>query len=346
MKKNNRKIISNNSFTEFLLYTTPNGKVKVEIFLHDENIWLTQKLIALLFDCSVDNVSLHLKNIFESNELQEKAVTEEFSVPASDGKIYKTKHYNLDAIISVGYRVNSTNATLFRIWATERLKEYIIKGFTMDDERLKNPHTIFGHDYFEEQLARIRNIRSSERRMYQKITDIYAQCSVDYNPDEEITKLFFATVQNKLHFAITGQTAAEIISDRVDSKKLNIGLTNWKNSPKGAIRQTDVVIAKNYLQEKELDLLNRIVTLYLDYAEMQAKRGILMKMKDWVEKLDSFLKFNEEEILQDNGKISHEVAEALALGEYEKYRIQQDKNYISDFDREVKKLIEAKKKKK
>ncbi|PIZ65153.1 cell filamentation protein Fic [Candidatus Roizmanbacteria bacterium CG_4_9_14_0_2_um_filter_39_13] len=328
----NKQIVKQNSFTEFLLYTTPNGKVKVEIYLHNENIWLTQKLIAILFGCSTDNVSLHLKNIFESAELHENSVTEEFSVTASDGKKYKTKHYNLDAIISVGYRVNSTKATLFRIWATERLKEYIIKGFTMDDERLKNPNTIFGKDYFEEQLARIRNIRSSERRMYQKVTDIYAQCSADYNPNEEITKLFFATVQNKLHFAITGQTAAEIIHGRVDSKKQNMGLTSWKNAPKGSIREADVIIAKNYLQEKELDYLNRIVTMYLDYAEMQAKRGIIMYMKDWVAKLDAFLQFNEHAILLDLGKVSHEVAEALALKEYEKYRVEQDKNYISDFD--------------
>jgi len=343
MKKNNQ-IVSNNSFTEFLLYTTPNGKVKVEIFLHNENIWLTQKLIASLFNCSTDNVSLHLKNIFESNELKEKSVTEEFSVTADDGKKYKTKHYNLDAIISVGYRVNSANATLFRIWATERLKEYIIKGFTMDDERLKNPNTIFGKDYFEEQLARIRDIRSSERRMYQKITDIYAQCSADYSSNSDITKDFFATVQNKLHFAITGKTAAEIISERVSSAKPNMGLTVWKNSPKGAIRETDVVIAKNYLNEKELDELNRIVEMYLVYAENQARRGKIMRMKDWVKKLDSFLRFSENTILQDLGKVSHEVAEALALEEYEKYRVEQDKNYISDFDKEVKKLLESKKK--
>jgi hypothetical protein len=341
MKKNNIKIVPNNSFTEFLLYTTPNGQVKVEIFLHDENIWLTQKLIALLFDCSVDNVSLHLKNIFEGGELKEDSVTEEFSITAGDGKKYKTKHYNLDAIISVGYRVNSVNATLFRIWATERLKEYIIKGFTMDDERLKNPNTIFGKDYFEEQLARIRNIRSSERRMYQKVTDIYAECSADYSPESDITKQFFATVQNKLHFAITGKTAAEIVHERVNSKKPNMGLTVWKNSPKGKIRETDVVIAKNYLNEKELDLLNRIVTMYLDFAEMQAKRGIIMRMKDWVERLDAFLKFNEQDILNNAGKISHEVAEALALQEYEKYRIEQDKNYVSDFDREVENLLKG-----
>jgi len=343
MTKGKKNVVANNSFTEFLLYTTPNGKVKVEIFLHDENVWLTQKLIALLFDCSADNISLHLKNIFESNELQENSVTEEFSVTASDGKKYKTKHYNLDAIISVGYRVNSAQATRFRIWATERLKEYIIKGFTMDDERLKDPYGFFGKDYFEEQLARIRNIRSSERRMYQKVTDIYAQCSADYNPNEEITKQFFATVQNKLHFAITGKTAAEIIHERVNSAKAHLGLTVWKNSPKGEIRETDIVIAKNYLNEKELDHLNRIVTMYLDFAEMQAERGVLMYMKDWVSKLDAFLKFNEREILGNSGKISHEVAEALALEEYEKFRVKQDKSYVSDFDREVKKLLEIKK---
>ena len=214
----------------------------------------------------------------------------------------------------------------------------------MNDEKLKDPHNIFGKDYFEEQLARIRDIRSSERRFYQKITDIYAQCSIDYHPNEEITMKFFATVQNKLHFAISGQTAAEIIFDRAGSKKPNMGLTTWKNSPKGAVRKTDVIIAKNYLNEKELDGLNRIVTMYLDYAEMQAQKGIAMRMEDWVKKLDAFLRFNEREILQDNGKISHEVAETLALAEYQKYRKVQDKNYISDFDREVKKLLKKVKK--
>jgi hypothetical protein len=214
----------------------------------------------------------------------------------------------------------------------------------MDDERLKNPNNIFGKDYFEEQLARIRDIRSSERRFYQKITDIYTQCSADYDPNKEITKQFFATVQNKLHFAISGQTAAEIISNRVNSMKPNMGLTNWKNSPAGIIRKTDIGIAKNYLDEKELDGLNRIITMYLDYAEMQAQKGVLMYMKDWVEKLDAFLQFNEKDILRDSGKISHEVAEELALKEYEKYRSIQDKNYISDFDRKVKKLLNSKKK--
>ena len=250
--KKNKQIIVQNSFTEFLLYTTPNGKVTVEIFLRDENIWLTQEKIAEMFGVQRPAITKHLKNIFESGELQENSVSSILEHTAGDGKKYKTKFYNLDAIISVGYRVNSRQATHFRIWATERLKEYIIKGFTMDDERLKNPNNIFGKDYFEEQLARIRDIRSSERRFYQKITDIYAQCSADYDPNEEITKQFFATVQNKLHWATTGQTAAETIHKRAESAKSNMGLTTWKNAPTGAIRQTDVVIAKYYLNEKQL----------------------------------------------------------------------------------------------
>lgn len=339
MKKKSQQIVSNNSFTEFLLYTTPNGNVKVEIFLRDENIWLTQDKIAELFGVQQPAIAKHLKNIFVSEELIEDSVHSILEYTAKDGKKYKTKFYNLDAIISVGYRVNSAQATRFRIWATERLKEYIIKGFTMNDEKLKDPHNIFGKDYFEEQLARIRDIRSSERRFYQKITDIYAQCSIDYDSDEEITKQFFATAQNKLHFAITGKTAAEIIQGRVDSAKPNMGLTVWKNSPKGRIRETDVVIAKNYLNEKELNGLNRIVTMYLDYAEMQAEKGITMRMKDWVEKLDAFLQFNERDILKHSGKVSHEVAETVALSEYEKYKKVQDKNYISDFDNVTKKLL-------
>ena len=349
MKKKNRQIIPNNSFTEFLLYTTPNGKVRVEIFLKDENIWLTQVKISELFGVDRTVVTKHLQNIFKEGELSEDVVCAIFAHTTRHGAIegktqsQSTKFYNLDAIISVGYRVNSATATRFRIWATERLKEYIIKGFTMNDERLKDPRAIFGKDYFEEQLARIKNIRSSERRMYQKITDIYASCSADYSPDEEITKQFFATVQNKLHFAITGKTAAEIISERVDGNKENMGLTTWKHAPKGSIRETDVVIAKNYLHEKELDHLNRIVTMYLDFAEMQAEGGIVMYMRDWVDRLDAFLKFNEREILGNSGKVRHEIAEALALKEYEKFRIEQDKNYISDFDREVKKLLKNKK---
>ena len=313
--------------------------------MRDENLWLTQKRMADLFGVGVPAINKHLKNIFESRELHEDSVISIMEITAEDGKKYSTKFYNLDAIISVGYRVNSRQATHFRIWATQVLKEYIIKGFAMDDERLKNPNNIFGKDYFEEQLSRICDIRSSERRFYQKITGIYAQCSADYNPNEEITMQFFATVQNKLHFAISGQTAAEIIYKRVNSEKPNIGLTNWKNSPKGIIRKTDISIAKNYLNRKELDGLNRIVTMYLDYAEMQAQKGVVMYMKDWVEKLDAFLQFNEKEILQDSGKISHEVAAALAESEYEKYRVIRDRMLESDFDREMKKLLNSKKKK-
>lgn len=331
-------------FNEILLYTTPNGQVKVEIYLQNETIWLTQQKIADLFGVQRPAITKHLKNIFESGELDEERVSSilEHTTPhgAMAGKTQETKvkYYNLDAIISVGYRVNSRQATAFRIWATERLKEYIIKGFTMDDERLKNPNNIFGKDYFEEQLARIRDIRSSERRFYQKITDIYAQCSADYKIDSDITKTFFATVQNKLHWAITGQTAAEIVHSRADSNKENMGLTTWKNAPAGKIRKTDVGIAKNYLNQKELDGLNRIVSMYLDYAEMQANRGVAMYMMDWVGKLDAFLQFNEQAILKDAGKVSHEVALVLAEQEFDKFSKKQDALYESDFDQLTKKL--------
>lgn len=331
LQKNDRP--TREGFNEVLLYTTPNGKVKVEMYLHNETIWLTQQKIADLFGVQRPAVTKHLKNIFESSELKEDAVCSKMEHTAADGKKYSTQFYNLDAIISVGYRVNSTQATHFRIWATERLKEYIIKGFTMDDERLKNPNTIFGKDYFDEQLARIRDIRSSERRFYQKITDIYSQCSADYDVNSQTTKDFFATVQNKLHWAITGQTGSEIIASRADSSKENMGLTHWKNTPEGAIRKSDVGIAKNYLNEKELDGLNRIVSMYLDYAETQALRGIVMTMKDWVEKLDAFLRFNEKEVLSHQGLVSHDVAIALAEKEYEKFQIVQDKLFESDFDK-------------
>ncbi|HNW70809.1 MAG TPA: virulence RhuM family protein [Bacteroidales bacterium] len=326
-------------FNEILLYTTPNGKVKVEIYIKDETVWLTQQRIAELFGVDRTVVTKHIKNIFAESELKEDSVCANFAHTASDGKKYNTQFYNLDVIISVGYRVNSSRATAFRIWATERLREYIIKGFTMDDERLKNPNNIFGKDYFEEQLARIRDIRSSERRFYQKITDIYSQCSADYKVDSQVTKDFFSTVQNKLHWAITGLTAAEIIASRADSKKDNMGLTTWKNAPAGRIRKTDISVAKNYLNEKELDGLNRIVSMYLDYAESQAIKGVVMYMEDWVKKLDAFLQFNEEAILEHQGKVSHEIAIKLAETEYEKYRIVQDQLYESDFDKEVKKII-------
>lgn len=336
---------SESGFNEILLYTTPNGNVKVEIYLQNETIWLSQQKIADLFGVQRPAVTKHLKNIFVSGELKEKVVSSilEHTTPhgAIEGKTQETKvkYYNLDAIISVGYRVNSTQATAFRMWATERLKEYIIKGFTMDDERLKNPNNIFGKDFFEEQLARIRDIRSSERRFYQKITDIYTQCSADYNVENKSTKDFFATVQNKLHWAITGQTAAELIAARANSTKENMGLTSWKNAPKGNIRKTDVGIAKNYLTEKELDGLNRIVTMYLDYAENQALKGVVMYMKDWIEKLEAFLQFNEASVLKHLGKVSHEVALALAESEFEKYRIAQDKLMESDFDKAIKKFL-------
>ncbi len=339
-----KKPKSSEGFNEILLYSTPNGKVKVEIYLQNETIWLTQQKIAELFGVDRSVVTKHLKNIFDTRELDWNSVSAKIAHTAADGKTYQTQFYNLDAIISVGYRVNSNQATAFRMWATERLKEYIIKGFTMDDERLKNPHNIFGKDYFEEQLARIRDIRSSERRFYQKITDIYAQCSADYLKDAEVTKTFFATVQNKLHWAITGQTAAEIVATRVDSDKTNLGLATWKNAPDGKIRKTDMGIAKNYLTEKELDGLNRIVSMYLDYAEMQANRGVVMYMKDWVEKLDAFLQFNQQAILKDAGKVSHEVALALAEQEFEKYSKKQDALYESDFDTLTQKLKTPKKK--
>ena len=328
-------------FNEILLYTTPNGKVKVEIYLQNETIWLTQQKIADLFGVDRSVVTKHLINIYKEAELSKEATCAKIAQVQTEGSREVTRpieFYNLDAIISVGYRVNRSQATAFRIWATERLKEYIIKGFTMDDERLKNPNNIFGKDYFEEQLARIRDIRSSERRFYQKITDIYSSCSADYSKDTDTTKTFYATVQNKLHWAITGQTAAELISSRVDSAKENMGLTTWKNAPVGKIRKTDVGIAKNYLNEKELNGLNRIVSMYLDFAELQASRGVVMYMKDWVKKLDAFLQFNETAILKDAGRVTHEVALALAEKEFEKYCIVQDKLLESDFDKAVKKL--------
>lgn len=314
---------------DFLIYKDGNDTVKISVMLINNDLWLTQSLIAELFDTARSTITDHINNILKEGELKE-----ETSVGISDissgGR--KPKIYNLDMIIAVGYRVNSKKATNFRIWATKVLKEYMIKGFIMDDERLKNPNYIFGEDYFEEMLERIRNIRSSERRFYQKITDIYSSCSVDYDKDSEITKEFFKTVQYKLHYATTGQTAAEIIYNRVDSNKELMGLTNWKNSPNGPIYRYDVDIAKNYLNEKELKDLNRIVTMYLDYAELQAENHNAMTMKDWVEKLNAFLQFNGKEILHSAGKISAKVAQELAYREYDKFKVKQDKLYKSDFD--------------
>ncbi len=318
---------------EILFYKTDNGDIRVEIMLYQENLWLTQAKMAELFEVQKAAISKHLKNIFFSGELAEDSVVSKMETTAADGKVYTTNYYNLDAIIAVGYRVNSKKATMFRIWANRVLKEFIIKGYVMDDERLREPEYYFGKDYFEEQLERIRDIRSSERRFYQKITDIYAQCSADYDVDSPITKEFFATVQNKLHYAITQHTAAEIIYERADSTKPNMGLTTWKNAPKGRIRKTDVIVAKNYLSESEMTSLNEIVTMYLDYAERQARRGNIMYMRDWVARLDAFLQFNEEEVLHDKGRVTAAIAKAFTESEFEKYCVLQDRTYQSDFDR-------------
>jgi len=324
--KNNLQITNH----DFLIYRDENNDIKVNVLLINKDIWLTQNLIAELFGVGRSTITEHINNILKDGELLENNTVGKTD---ADNSKKPVKIYNLDMIIAVGYRVNSKKATNFRIWATKVLKEYMIKGVVMDDERLKNPNYIFGEDYFEETLERIRNIRSSERRFYQKITDIYSQCSIDYDKDSEITKTFFKTVQNKLHYSVTGNTAAEIIYNRVDADKENMGLTNWKNSPNGPIYKYDVDVAKNYLSENELKNLNRIVTMYLDYAEMQAENHNAMTMNDWVEKLNAFLQFNGKEILQDSGKVSANVAKELAYKEYDKFKIKQDKLLVSDFDK-------------
>jgi len=322
---------------EIILYTSPEGNKRVAVYYQGETVWLTQKQLADLFDVDVRTISDHLQAIFQTGELSQELVIRKIRITASDGKSYLTNLYSLDAIIAVGYRVNSVQATRFRIWATQTLREFIIKGFVLDDERLKQGKR-FGMDYFDELLERIREIRASERRFYQKITDIYQQCSIDYDKDAEVTLLFFKTVQNKLHWAITGKTAAEIIAERASAKKPHLGLTTWKNAPKGKILKSDVTIAKNYLEENEIKGLERIVSMYLDYAENQAARQIPMKMMEWVNKLDAFLQFNEYDILNNAGRVSHEIAKALAEQEYEKFRVKQDRSFESDFDKEVKKL--------
>jgi hypothetical protein len=326
--------------SQIILYTTPKGDVKVEIRFEDETFWLTQKKIAELFGVDVRTVNEHLKNIFESGELQRESTIRKIRIVQQEGNRQVSREldfYNLDAIIAVGYRVNSYNATQFRIWATNTLKEFIIKGFVLDDERLKQGKK-FGKDYFDELLERIRSIRASERRFYQKITDIYAEASIDYDPKSPITQKFYKTVQNKLHWAITGHTAAELIAQRVDATKPNMGLQTWKAAPHGKIMKSDVSVTKNYLNEQELKELERIVSMYLDYAENQAKRQIAMKMQDWVDKLDAFLNFNDYQILKDAGKMSAEVAKKLAEKEYEKFAPIQDRNFESDFDKAIKKL--------
>jgi len=319
----------------FLLYHSETAKINVQVILGNETVWLSQKAMAELFGCSTDNISLHLKNIFNDNELEANSVTEEFSVTAADGKKYKTKFYNLDAIISVGYRVNSTQATQFRIWATKTLKEYIIKGFVLDSERLKQGGNLFGTDYFDELLEKIREIRASERRFYQKITDIYT-LSIDYDKSANLTKEFFASVQNKLHWAITGKTAAEIIYAEADATQLYMGLKTWKNAPDGKILKSDVSIAKNYLSESHVRELEQIVSAYLDLAENRAQRQILMKMEDWSKFLNSFLELSNYPILQDKGRISQERAKLKAEQEFDKFRVIQDQNFENDFDKTIK----------
>lgn len=323
-----------NSVSDFLIFTKQTGGDGIQVRLHDENIWLTQKSMAQLFDCSIDNIALHLKNIFQTGELDEMATTEDSSVVQKEGErnvSRNMKFYNLDAVISVGYRINSVRATQFRKWATDVLKQFTIKGYLLDKTRLENGQ-IFDENYFDHLLDEIREIRASERKFYQKITDIYATAS-DYSPNSIISKTFFATVQNKLHYAIHGSTAAEVIYTRADHQKKNMGLTSWKNSPKGKILKSDVSIAKNYLSETELQDLNQFVSMYLDYAERQAKKKIPMTMEDWAKKLDVFLEFNEEAILTDKGKVSTAIAKSFAETEFEKYRIIQDKTFVSDFDK-------------
>lgn len=327
---------------EILLYATPESKGTVEVYYEGETFWLSQKKMAELFNVDVRTINDHLEVIFNSGELQAAATIRKFRIVQKEGNrdvARDIQFYNLDAIIAVGYRVNSREATAFRIWATNTLREYIIKGFVLDDERLKQGAKI-GKNYFDELLERIREIRASERRFYQKITDIYAECSIDYDANAETTQQFYKTVQNKLHWAITGKTAAELISERADASSPNMGLTTWQKSPSGKIMKSDVSIAKNYLTKDELESLNRVVVMYLDYAENQAARKIPMTMKEWAEKLDGFLKFNDYTILKDAGKVSHEVAVTLAQNEYDKFRVLQDKSFESDFDKEVKKITE------
>ena len=326
-----KKLQIRNSTAEFLIFTNQAKEDGIEVRLQGDTIWLSQKLMATLFDCSTDNIGLHLKNIFNEGELDENSTTEFFSVVATNGKTYNTKHYNLDAIIAVGYRINSKRATAFRRWATNILRDYTIRGYVIDKERMKNG-TFFNENYFTSLLEEVREIRASERLFYQKITDIYAT-SFDYDAKSQTTLDFFAHVQNKLHFAIHRHTAAELIMHRANSSKEHMGLTTWKNAPTGKIIKSDVSIAKNYLTEQELRRLDRVVSMYLDYAEEQAERHIPMSMEDWAKKLDAFLQFNEYDMLNNIGQVSSQVAKAFAESEFEKYRIIQDRLFLSDFDK-------------
>lgn len=320
----------------FIIYTAPSGEVRVDVLLQNENLWLTQKAIAELFGVQVPAVSKHLKNVFGEGELIENSVVSKMETTAADGKSYITNYYNLDSIISVGYRVNSAKATQFRIWATKTLKEYIIKGFVLDDDRLKQGQAVFGKDYFKELLQRIRSIRASERRIYQQVTDIFAECCIDYDRSSDITKNFYSMIQNKFHFAITGKTAAEIIYSTADKKKENMGLATWKNSPDGRILKQDVIVAKNYLDEKEIRQLERTVTSYFDYIEGLIEKENTFTMVQLAGSVNKFLNFNDYEILDGKGKISKLQADKKAVKEYEVFNKTQ--KIISDFDKEIRKL--------
>lgn len=333
-KKNDKKqLMVRNSTAEFLIFTTQNQEQGIEVRYEDENLWLTQKMMAQLFDVVVPTINEHLKNIFNSKELQEDSVIRKFRITASDGKNYDTQFYGLDAVISVGYRVNSKRATEFRQWATRVLKEFSVKGFVLDKQRLENG-SFLGEDYFEHLLEEIREIRLSERRFYQKITDIYST-AVDYNAESETTIAFFKKVQNKMHFAIHGQTAAEVIVNRANSEKQFMGLTSWKNSPEGKVLKSDVSVAKNYLSKDELESMGRIVNAYLDVAEDMALRKIPMTMNDWATRLDRFLELTDRGVLKDAGKVTAQFAKNFAEAEFEKYRIVQDRLFESDFDKLV-----------
>lgn len=337
MKNKHTKSIVRSSAAEYLTYIAASGQGGVEAVYADENVWLTQKMMAALYDVDVRTVNYHLKKIFSDSELQAEAVIRNFRITATDGKGYNTQHYNLAAIIAVGYKVNSERAVQFRKWATTIVEEFSIKGFAMDDERLKSGGSVLSDKYFEEQLQRIREIRLSERKFYQKITDIYAT-SIDYDVQAQATKRFFATVQNKLHWAIHGQTAAEVIYRRADASKEHMGLTSWTDAPLGKIQKFDVVVAKNYLTESELAQLARLVNAYLEVAESMALRKIPMTMQDWETRLNRFIEATDREILRDAGKVTAEIAKAHAESEFEKYRIVQDSLFESDFDRLLKRL--------
>ena len=334
------KIVPAGQSSRVILYTTADGKVTVDVFFEAENFWLTQRSMADLFGVQIPAINKHLKNIFASGELVENAVISILETTAADGKKYSTRYYNLDAVIAAGYRVNSVKATHFRIWATQTLREFMVKGFVLNDDMLKNGRS-FGKDYFDELLERIREIRASERRAYQKIADVFEQCSSDYQRNSEETQLFFQIVQNQLHFATSGQTAAEIIYTRADADKPFMGLTTWKNGPQGKILSSDIAVAKNYLSENEVSKLNRLVSMFIDFAELRALNQQVMTMKDWLKYVEKFLNFTDQQILRHAGKISHDMAVAKAREEFTQFRVKQDLAFTSDFDQTLAKYLKG-----